>query len=156
MKTTTKQLLFAGAAAAGAGFYFYRDGINKLQFSLDGYVPGPDGTIQMRIRVTNPSLFFGYPVPRMLVNAFNSEGSFAGSIINHQMQWIPANAVSYIYGIVRPDYANLATVIANVINGGALPTGLTFNGEIIVGRIRIPFETEAKLSGMTCCAPYAL
>jgi hypothetical protein len=156
MKTGTKQLLFAGAAAVGVGAYFYRDGINHLQFGIDGYTTAPDGTMQMRIRVVNPSKVFGYPVPKMIVNAFDNSGSFAGTVINHQLQYIPANGVSYIYGTVMPNYQNLAQIIANVITGGSLPTGLNFHGEIIVGRIKIPFETNAGITGMTCCAPVAL
>jgi hypothetical protein len=148
--TTGKKLLIGAGVAAGAGFLFYRLGINDLQFSIDGYVPGPNGSIQMRIKVTNPSRLFGYPVPQMLVNAFDSSGSFVGTIINQQLQWIAAGTTSYIYGTVQPNYQNLVSIIMSVIQGGGLPTGLTFHGMIRVGRIEIPFQTDANMSGVGC------
>jgi len=148
MKTGHK-LLLAGAAAAGVGAYFYRQGINHLQFSVDGYVPGPDTGILMRIKVVNPSAVFGYPVPEMFVVVYDSNDNIVGTILNKQLQWIAANRVSYIYGTVQPNYQNLVNIITGLItSGGTLPTGLTFDGTIRVGRIQIPFTTDANLAGV--------
>lgn len=147
--TTTNKILLGSAAALGVGAFFYRSGINHLQFGIDGYVPGPDGSIQMRIKVTNPSALFGYPVPEMFVVVYDSSDNIVGTILNKQLQWISSNGTSYIYGTVQPNYQNLVSIITSLIqNGGALPTNLTFDGQIRVGRILIPFTTQAGMAGV--------
>jgi len=148
MNTTTKILLGA-AAATGAGIYLYRKGIDALQFSIDGYQADNAGHILMRLQVVNPNKFFGYPVPRMLVNVFDGSGSFVGTVQNDQLQYIPANTTSYIYGIVKPNYGNFLSIIANllqdanVLNNGTAFSGLNFHGIVQVGKFEIPFETSA-------------
>lgn len=145
----TEAIIATGVVGVGITAFFYRNGINHLQFGIDGYVPGPDGSIQMRIKVTNPSALFGYPVPEMFVVVYDSNDNIVGTILNKQLQWISSNGISYIYGTVQPNYQNLVSIITSLIqNGGALPTNLTFDGQIRVGRILIPFTTQAGMAGV--------
>lgn len=147
MKTSTK-LLLAGGATLAVGAYAYRMGVNNVQFSLDGYQPAPNGAgLLMRIKATNTNKFFGYPVPRMLVNVFDSNSNFLGTAINNQLQYIPANGTSFIYAVVQPNYANLVSAITSIITTGALPTNLIFNGLVKVGPVEIPFDTGARITG---------
>ena len=113
MTSTTKILLIGGGAALVGGI-LYRQGINNLQFSIDNYLPGPDGTLQVRLRVFNPNRFFGYPVPRVFVVAYDSHQNMIGTIVNNQMQWINANGTSFIYGTVTPQWQNLVSIISCV------------------------------------------
>lgn len=145
--STTSKILLGGAVLLGIGAYAYRRGIDNLQFSIAGYQPGSNGQLLMKIQVTNPNQFFGYPVPRMLVNAFDSSGSFIGTVINDQLQYIPARSVSYIFGVVSPNYANFFSIISNLISSGSLPTGINFHGIVQVGKFEIPFETSTAIAG---------
>lgn len=148
MKTGTVLLLGATGALIVGGIA-YKRGIDKLRFDLDGFQFAPGGSgLLIRLRVTNPNRFWGYPVPRMKVNAYDSAGNFIGTIINNQLQYIPANAHSYIYGIVSPDFASLIGVIYAAITSGTLPSGLSFQGVIQIGSINIPINTGFGIGGV--------
>lgn len=154
MNTATKILLGATATAAVTA-YAYRRGIDALQFSVDGYQADNSGHILMRLRVVNPNKFFGYPVPRMLVNVFDGSGSFVGTVQNEQLQYIPANTASFVYGIVKPNYGNFLSIVANLLqdaallNSGQAFAGLNFHGIVQVGKFEIPFETTTLSNATT-------
>lgn len=146
MKTSTKIIL--GAAGAGLiGFFAYKNGVKNLHISLNGIEAGEGNKIRVRLKVVNENRFFGYPVPRLLVNAFGSDGTFVGTILNNEPQYIPANGVSYVYGEVSPNYGNLISLIMNMISGATWPSELTFHG-IIFGPlgINIPFEKTQTIA----------
>lgn len=149
MKTSTK-ILLGGLVAGGVGLVAYRRGVDKLQISIDGFGtdPGNLGTMWVRLKVVNPNRFFAYPVPRLLVNAFDSSGSFIGTILNEQLQKIPANSVSFVYGTITPNYNTLVGIIMKVIQDKQLPSGLTFHGELQgpMG-LKIPFDTSQSFGG---------
>jgi len=145
MKTSSKILL--GAAGAGLiGFFAYKNGIRNLHITLNGIESAEGGRIRVRLKVDNQNRFFPYPVPRLLVNAFGSDGGFIGTILNNQPQFIPANGVSYIYGEIAPNYTTLVTLIMNLISGFNAPSELTFHG-VIFGPlgIEIPFEKTQRI-----------
>jgi hypothetical protein len=146
MKTSTLLWVGGGFALVGLGIS-YRDGINKLKIDVDGFENPSDDTFVVRLKITNPNRFYGYPVPRMTVNAYDNTGALIGVITNDQLQYISANQVSYIYGTVAPDYTALATVITDLITKGQLPQGLKFHGLIDLGIAQIPFDTSQPLIG---------
>lgn len=147
MKTGTK--IFWGVVIGGGiiGGIAYRRGIDDLVFSLDGFETAPDGVnLMVRIRVWNPSRFFSYPVPRLIVNAFDSGGSFLGTILNTQWQSIPAGRESFIFGIVQPSIEGLVNLIMGIIDTQQMPEGLVFDGEIQIWKINIPFTTDQQFA----------
>jgi len=132
-----------GGVGLYLGFESYKNGINDLVIALDGFEQPGDGSIQVRLKITNPSRFFGYPVPKMVVNAYDASGTFLGTITNTQPQYIPANQVSYIYGVISPNLNDLITTIVDIIANGLQSTSnLILQGDIEIGSILIPFSTK--------------
>lgn len=148
--TATKKIIVASLiGGVVVGGYAYRKGIDRLIFSLDGFESAPDGVnLMVRLRVWNPNRFFSYPVPRLIVNAFDNTGSFLGTIINQQWQSIPAGRESFIYGIVQPSWEGLVNLILGIIDSQSMPTGLIFDGEIQVWKINIPFDTSQSIPAL--------
>lgn len=143
---TTGTKVFLGVATVGViTGIAYKNGVDKLQFAIDGFEFLPNGSLVVRILVINPNRFFGYPVPRMIVNAFDDDNNFIGTIINNQLQYIPAYAQSYIYGFVSPDYGSLLSLLTGIIINEGMPSGLSFAGEIEVGPVNIPFDTNVPI-----------
>lgn len=149
MTTTGKIFTVSLFVGVGVGAYAYRRGIDDVVFGLDGFEIAPDGNLVVRLRVMNPTVFT-YPVPRLIVNAFDDTGSFIGTIINNQFQFIPGQAISFVRGIVAPSWNNLASLISSIIINQSLPEGLVFHGEIQVGPVNIPFDTSAAIPVMGC------
>ncbi len=139
MKTGKLILVAAGTAAVGSLLY-YR-GAKNLVFDIDGFEFAKDGTLNMRIKCTNPNRFFGYPVPQFMANVFDSNSNLIGTVTNRQLQYIAANTTSYIYGTVNPDYANLIGVATQIALTQNIPTNINFNGLIYVGPYTLPFDT---------------
>lgn len=141
MKTSTK-IVLGGIAAVGVGAVLYRRGIDNIRFDIDGFSLADNLTdILIRIRATNPNRFFGYPVPQMFVVVFDKQGNQLGTIITDRLQYIQANGVSFLYGIIKPTWGGLANVLTTTITTGEFPTDLVFTGEITIGGFRIPFDT---------------
>jgi hypothetical protein len=102
-KTTLALLLSAGVVALSVGNAYYAN-VYRLRFSLADVKVTQGGNIGLVIAVTNPSGVFGYPVPQLRFNIFDQAGAFLGTMVNHQLQWIAAGNVSYIYAWVEPNY----------------------------------------------------
>lgn len=139
MRTRTLALLVIGlGGAATVGGLLYRRGIDDLVFNVDGFQFAKDGTLQMRIRVTNPSRFFGYPVPQFNLTAFDSMGTNVGTIVNNVVQYVAPGGDSFIYGTASPNYANIASVAAYALTSQSATPGVTFSGMAFVGPLQIP------------------
>lgn len=148
MNTATK-IFFWSAGLLGAGAFFYYRAANEVQFSIDGVQLDATGTkAQLRIKATNPSKIFGFPVPQMVVNIFDNANTFIGTVTNNQLQWIPSNATSFIYGDIEPQLQGLIGLVTSVINTGSLPTGVIFQGIIKVGSIDIHFGSTAGIGAV--------
>jgi len=145
MKTGTGLLLgIVGATVIGG--YSYRSGVDKLQFSVAGIIPGAQ-QIGIKINVFNPSGLWRYPVPQLVVNVISDEGIYLGTLYNNQLQWIRANGYSTLTAWVIPEYASLINLLAALVIPGASGSNkFHLHGAIIVAGYQIAFSQDVELS----------
>jgi hypothetical protein len=133
--------LLGGLAVTG---YYYRRGIDKLQFQLAGISVMNTGSVRVTIAVFNPSPDFAYPVPKLTFAVFDSNDKYLGTLESGVLQWINKGTVSYLVAWIKPDYIQLVNLLSNALNGTPLTFFLT--GYIQVNRLQIPVDTELNLA----------
>jgi hypothetical protein len=141
METSTKIIIgLFGVSAIGYGYY---KAVNKLSFAPAGIELSPDGTaLQVKIAITNPSIF-PIPFPPTTLTITDSSGNVLGTITSTLTQWIAANGVSDVYGVVNENVGTLATMLKNAITTLTVPT-FNITGNINFGPIVVPVNTSVN------------
>lgn len=142
MKTSSKILLWAGAALAATGYAYYNNA-KQLQWSVAGLSMDAQLRVHIRLQVANPSRVFKYPVPALQAALFDSSDNLLGWISSPVWQMIQPG-ISIIDGIFTPEQNNFWSTITQYAVAQTLPPNITVQGVIMAMGHEVPFSTTVN------------
>lgn len=143
MNTATKIVLAGGVLAAVGAYSYYRN-LNNLQFQVNGVTVDNLNRIGVTIMVGNPSAFWSYPVPRLIINVMDANGAYLGTMVSEQLQWIRPGA-STLQAWILPEFTSLANLLSALITGANTLNAFNLNGVALVGNYQITFTQNINL-----------
>ena len=147
MKTGVKIAVGVVAAIGIMGAAFRRAAMN-LQFVPHKVSFSNTGAINISIKAINPSRLT-FPVPAIDFGLFDNNDKFLGTITANTMQFIPATG-GILNAVFTPAMNSIFSTLTSYALGN-IPTNITLTGNIIIGRLKIPYSqkvaTGANISG---------